>query len=172
VVLETGPLSAFLYHGLIERSVPAICVCARHAKGVLGTRVNKSDPHNAEGLAQLARTGWYKAVHIEDNATHMNRAQLAVREQLIKAHRVMLGQLRGLLKLFGLRLGTVTRPGKRTERLEALFEQKPELRVILTPLTEALTALEKQIRRSSRALLEDNRRRRSGFRKEPIDSRI
>jgi transposase len=152
VVLETGPLSAFLYHGLIERSVPAICVCARHAKGVLSTRVNKSDPHDAEGLAQLARTGWYKAVHIKDTATHMDRAQLAVREQLIKAHRAMLCQLRGLLKLFGLRLGKVTTPGKRTERLEALFEQKPELRAILTPLTEALAALEKQTRLASRAL--------------------
>lgn len=152
VVLETGSLSAFLYHGLIERSVPAICVCARHAKGVLSTRVNKSDPHDAEGLAQLARTGWYKAVHIKDSATHLDRAQLAVREQLIKAHRAMLGQLRGLLKLFGLRLGKVTTPGKRAERLKALFEQKPELQAIMTPLTEALAALEKQIRLSSRAL--------------------
>jgi transposase len=84
VILETGPLSAFLYHGLIERSVPAICVCARHAKGVLSTRVDKSDVNDAEGLAQLARTGWYKAVHIKDSATHLDRAQLAVREQLIK----------------------------------------------------------------------------------------
>jgi transposase len=152
VVLETGPLSAFLYHGLIERSVPAICVCARHAKGVLSTRVNKSDPHDAEGLAQLARTGWYKAVHIKDTATHMDRAQLAVREQLIKARISLLTQLRGLLKLFGLRLGKVTTSGKRTERLEALFEQKPALRAVLTPLTEALAALETQIGSSSRAL--------------------
>lgn len=154
VILETGSLSAFLYHGLIERSVPAICVCARHAKGVLSTRVNKSDLHDAEGLAQLARTGWYKAVHIKDSATHMDRAQLAVREQLIKARLAMLGQLRGLLKLFGLRLGKVTTPGKRAERLKALFEQKPRLRAILTPLTEALAALEKQIRLSSRTLTE------------------
>jgi transposase len=152
VILETGPLSAFLYHGLIERSVPAICVCARHAKGVLSTRVNKSDPNDAEGLAQLARTGWYKAVHIKDTATHMDRAQLAVREQLIKARISLLTQLRGLLKLFGLRLGKITTPGKRTERLETLFEQKPELRVIMAPLTEALAALETQIGRSSRAL--------------------
>lgn len=35
VVLETGPLSAFLYHGLVERGVPVVCICARHAKGVL-----------------------------------------------------------------------------------------------------------------------------------------
>jgi transposase len=152
VILETGALSAFLYHGLIERSVPVVCVCARHAKGVLSVRVNKSDPHDAEGLAQMARTGWYKAVHIKDDATHMDRARLTVREQLVKAHNAMLGQLRGLLKLFGPRLGTVTTPGKRTERLETLFEQKPELRAVLTPLTEALVALETQIRGSSRDL--------------------
>jgi transposase len=56
VVLETGPLSTFLYHGLVERSVPVECICARHANGVLSARINKSDVHDAEGLAQLART--------------------------------------------------------------------------------------------------------------------
>ena len=76
VVLETGPLSAFLYHGLIERHVPAVRICARHAKGALSVRINKSDVHDAEGLAQLARTGWFKAVHIKGNATHLDRAQL------------------------------------------------------------------------------------------------
>ena len=30
VVLETGPLSAFLYHGLAARDVPVECICARH----------------------------------------------------------------------------------------------------------------------------------------------
>src|SRR5277367_3925505 len=113
VVLETGPLSAFLYHGLIERAVPAICVCARHAKGVLSTRTNKSDPHDAEGLAQLARTGWFKAVRIKDEATHIDRAHLKIREQLIDARQALAGQLRGLLKLFGLRLGKVTTSNKR-----------------------------------------------------------
>ncbi len=31
VLLETGPLSTFLYHGLAERGFPAQCICARHA---------------------------------------------------------------------------------------------------------------------------------------------
>jgi transposase len=152
VVLETGPLSAFLYHGLVERGLPAICVCARHAKGVLSTRVNKSDPHDAEGLAQLARTGWFKAVRIKQEATHIDRAQLKIREQLVTARQAMANQLRGLLKLFGLRLGQVTTPGKRRERLDALFAQKPELRPVMQPLIDSIEALEAQIKRSTKLL--------------------
>jgi len=152
VVLETGPLSAFLYHGLVERGVAVTCICARHAKGVLAARVNKSDPHDAEGLAQLARTGWFKAVRIKQEATHLERAQLKVREQLCRSHRMMANQLRGLLKLFGLRLGQVTTSNKRAERLAALFTQKPELAPVLRPLVESLEALETQIRRTTRLL--------------------
>jgi transposase len=102
-----------------------VCICARHAKGVLSARANKSDVHDAEGLAQLTRTGWFKAVHIKESTTHLDRAELKVREQLIKAHHAMLGQLRGLLKLFGLRLGKVTTPGKRGERLAACSPKSP-----------------------------------------------
>ena len=152
VVLETGALSAFLYHGLVERGVPAICVCARHAKGVLSARVNKSDPHDAEGLAQMARTGWFKQIHIKAEATHMDRARLKIREQLVSARLAMAGQLRGLLKLFGLRLGKVTTPAKRRERLTALFAQKPQLEPILKPLIESLEAIEVQLRGSSKQL--------------------
>lgn len=152
VVLETGPLSAFLYHGLAERGVPVTCICARHAKGVLSTRVNKSDPHDAEGLAQLARTGWFKAVRIKGEATHIARAQLKIREQLVRSRVVMANQLRGLLKLFGLRMGSVTTPGKRAERLAALFTQRPELKSVMQPLVESLEALETQIARSTRLL--------------------
>jgi len=74
VVLETGPLSTFLYHGLAERDVPVTCICARHARKALSARVNKSDVHDAESLAQLCRTGWYKRVHMKAGATHIDRA--------------------------------------------------------------------------------------------------
>jgi transposase len=152
VVLETGALSAFLYHGLVERGVAATCICARHAKKVLCARVNKSDPNDAEGLAQLARTGWFKAVHIKEDATHLDRAHLKVREQLVKAHAAVKNQLRGLLKLFGLRLGQATTPAKRAERLQALMARRPELEAVLAPLVAALAALEEQIAASTRTL--------------------
>jgi transposase len=119
---------------------------------VLSARVNKSDPHDAEGLAHMARTGWFKAVRIKQETTHLDRARLKIRAQLIAAHAAMAGQLRGLLKLFGLRLGKVTTPGKRRERLAALFALKPELGPILAPLIESLEALEAQVARASKAL--------------------
>lgn len=113
VVLETAPLSTFLYHGMVERGIPVDCICARHAKGVLAARVNKSDVHDAEGLAQLARTGWFKRVHMKASATHIDRAALRIRAQLITTRVAMGNQLRGLLKLFGLRLGAARTPATR-----------------------------------------------------------
>lgn len=152
VVLETGPLSTFLYHGLAERDVPVVCICARHAKKALSARVNKSDVHDAESLAQLCRTGWYKRVHMKAGTTHIDRAALKIRRQLITSRNSFANQLRGMLKLFGLRMGSVTTPGKRRERLEALFVQRPDLRPVFQPLVESIEAMEAQLARSSKLL--------------------
>jgi transposase len=100
----------------------------------------------------MARTGWFKAVRIKSEATHLERARLKIRERLMASRLAMAGQLRGLLKLFGLRLGKVTTPAKRRERLAALFALKPEIEPVLAPLVESLEALEAQIRRSSKQL--------------------
>ena len=152
VVLETGPLSTFLYHGLAEREVPVECICARHAKGVLAARVNKSDVHDAEGLAQLARTGWFKRVHMKASATHIDRAALRIRGQLITTRVAMANQLRGLLKLFGLRMGAANTPGKRHERLIALYQQRPDLEPLFAPLVASMEVIESQLRASNRLL--------------------
>lgn len=152
VVLETGALSAFLYHGLVERDVPVTCICARHAKRALSARVNKSDVNDAESLAQLARTGWFKAVHMKAEGTHIDRAALKIREQLVSSRNAMASQLRGMLKLFGLRLGKVTTPAKRRERLTALFAQRPDLQPVFAGLIASIEALDTQIVRSMKLL--------------------
>ena len=89
-----------------------ICSC-RRADGP----VNKGDVHDAKGLAQMVRTAWFKAIGIKQDATDMDRAALNIRDQLIDAHQAMVRQLRGLLKLFSLRLGQAKTPNERRERL-------------------------------------------------------
>jgi transposase len=104
-------------------------------------RVWRSLPH------RLVQDGAYEA-----GATHIDRAALKVREQLVKSRNAMANQLRGMLKLFGLRMGNVTTPGKRRERLEALFTQRPDLKPVFAGLIESIEALDVQISRSFKLL--------------------
>ena len=64
----------------------------------------------------------------------------------------MANQLRGLLKLFGLRMGTARTPGRRAERLTALYAQRPDLKALFAPLIAAMEAIEEQLRAYNRLL--------------------
>src|SRR5689334_6903008 len=63
--LETGPLAAWLVHALRRLAVPIVCLDARHAHAALSMRLNESDTNDAEGLAQIVRTGWYREVSVK-----------------------------------------------------------------------------------------------------------
>jgi transposase len=59
---ETGAMASWLWHELKRVGLPVVCVDARHAHAVLSVRMNKSDPNDARGLAELIRVGWYREV--------------------------------------------------------------------------------------------------------------
>src|SRR5210317_626552 len=82
VVHESGILATWLTRELERRDVPIICIDARMAHKALSARLNKSDKADAEGLAQLARTGWFTKVHIRSEASDRMRALVAARERL------------------------------------------------------------------------------------------
>jgi transposase len=120
VVLETGPWSSSLYHGLSERGVAVTCIRARHAKRALSARINKSDVNDAKSLALLARTGWFKAVQMKAGATHIDRDALKIRAQIVSSRNAMANQLRGMLKLFGQRPDFAPVFAQLIESIEAL----------------------------------------------------
>ena len=64
VGLETGPMAPGLVHGLRGRGLDVTCLDARHARAALKMQMNKTDQNDAEGLAQIMRTGWYRSVHV------------------------------------------------------------------------------------------------------------
>ena len=63
--LETGPLTTWLWQALTDAGLPMVCLDARQAKAALNMRINKTDDNDAEGLAQLVRSGWYREVRVK-----------------------------------------------------------------------------------------------------------
>ena len=118
VVLESGPLSTWHYHALKDEGLPVICLDARHAQAALSMAVNKTDANDAHGLAQIARSGWYKEIKVKSMDSHMVRTLIVSRSQLVGIRTKLSNHLRGIMKTFGLVLG---KSGGRS-----LFEQARE----------------------------------------------
>lgn len=143
VVLETGGQSSWLQRELAARGLPAVIVDARRAKAALSCRMNKTDTNDAEGLAQLARTGWYREVAAKRPETRTARALLLARQQLARARRDIENQVRALLRGFGLAVGTVAR-ARFEGRVRELLAEIPLLEDAVEPLLLARRTLLEQ----------------------------
>ncbi|MGR3592190.1 MAG: IS110 family transposase [Limimaricola soesokkakensis] len=133
VVHESGQLSIWLQRGLERVGVPATCIDARKAHKSLSARPNKSDASDAEGLAQLARTGWITPVHVRQEASDRLRCLISARTQLINLRKDLENHARGLLKAFGIRMSGIGTAGQRQafrDQLAAAGERDPILRSI------------------------------------------
>ena len=118
-VIETGRMSPAICLGLRELSVPIVCIDARQAhQSLKAMKANKTDPHDAAGLAQLARTGFYKEVHVKSPAAHGVRSVITARGHLVEARVRLDNMIRGLCATFGYRPG----PGQGKAFLERIMQ--------------------------------------------------
>lgn len=117
--LEAGPTSSWLYSELRCAGYPAICLECRHAKAGLSAMRNKTDRNDARGIAQLIRLGWFRQVHIKSEEAQRVRMLLVNRQQLLTKTLDLENSVRGSLKVFGLRVGTVTRRAFEARVLES-----------------------------------------------------
>ncbi|MBZ9649860.1 IS110 family transposase [Sphingobium sp. 3R8] len=105
-VIETGRMSPAICLGLRELGVLVVCIDARQAhQSLKAMQANKTDPHDAAGLAQLARTGFYKEVHVKSPAAHGVRRVITARGHLVEARVRFDNMIRGLCATFGYRPG-------------------------------------------------------------------
>ena len=67
--LEAGPLSQWLYAGLVAAGFEVVLLETRHVKAALSAMVVKTDRKDARGIAQLLRMGWFRPVHATSTET-------------------------------------------------------------------------------------------------------
>ena len=92
----------------------------------------------------MARTGWFTEVRVKSRESDQRRTLLGARDRMIRIRKDLEGQIRGVLKIFGIKLGKIA-PGKERigfrERVRAVIAQeqslKPALKALLTVHTAA-----------------------------------
>jgi transposase len=142
--IETGPMTPWLVHELRGRKLDVVCLDARHARAALKMQINKTDQNDAEGLAQIMRTGWYRAVHVKSYEAHRARALLGARAQLVGMTTRLSNHIRGVLKVFGLLPGAM-RGLPFDRRVEGLLAERDDLAPIVLPMLAAWRGLRAQI---------------------------
>ena len=133
VGLEAGPTSSWLHSALRAAGYQAICLECRHVKAGLSAMRNKTDRNDARGIAQLIRLGWFRQVHIKSEEAQRTRMLLVNRQQLLTKAQDIENSVRGSLKVFGLRIGVITRPAFETRVLELVADNQ-----ILGAITEPM----------------------------------
>lgn len=152
VGLETGPLSSWLWRGLGRLGVPVIQIDARHAHAGLKLQLNKTDRKDAQGLAQIMRTGWYKEVEARALDSQWARQLLAARA-MVQAQQIAIeNQIRGFLKGYGLLVGKVS-PTRFAARVEDLIGDEPALHAVIGPLLAVRAVLLKEFAVLHKAVL-------------------
>ena len=138
VGLEACSLTAWLQEGLSLADIPAICIEARQAKAAMSAMPNKTDRNDARGIAQIMRTGWYRAVHVKSPACRSWRALLTARRLVLNKRRDVENGLRALLREAGLKVGTPSRKDF-AARVRELAAADPVLSSLVEPLLSVIS---------------------------------
>jgi transposase len=145
---ETGALAVRLWNDLKNRPAPGVCMDARHANVALTMMPNKADRADTADLAQIVRTGWYKAVSIKSHDSDPIRALLASRDGPVGVRVRLENQIRGLLKPFGVMFGR--RVGGFARRAEEIIagghDVAPEMRMSVDTLLNARNDINEKLK--------------------------
>lgn len=150
--LEAGPTSEWIAARLLEAGLPVVCLETRHVKAALSAMTVKTDRNDARGIAQIVRSGWFKAVHLKSAKGQRLRTLAAARKVMVRAVTANEQAIRGLLRPFGLKVGPVTRP-RFGDRVRQLVGTDQVLSAIVEPLLRAHERLRQELAALHRLVL-------------------
>jgi transposase len=141
VGFEAGTLTQYLTYGLSAAGYEVVCMEARQVAASLAAMRNKTDRNDARGLAQILRTGWFRTVHVKSVESHQVRALLASRKMILTKCIDIENEVRGLLKVFGVRLPARVGHGGFDDLVRPRVLTLPNVAKCLVPLLDARSML-------------------------------
>ncbi len=125
---------------------------ARHAKRALDMRPNKTDANDAEGLAHIVRSGWYREVRVKGPDAMLSKALVAARAQRTTMATDVSNQIRGVMKTFGLVVPKGS-GGVFERNVRALLDGPEAIAAIVMPLLDVWRTARKHAAALERRLL-------------------
>lgn len=138
---EAGQLAPWLYRGLKEAGLAAICIETRRMKAFASASPVKTDRKDARLIAQAMRVGLFREVHVKSVESQELRLLLRNRWTLQRKRRDIENEVRGTLKGFGVKLGRLGKGRFGARVRERLAVEQPRLLDLLEPMLEAREAL-------------------------------
>ena len=102
---------------------------------------HKTDKNDARGIAQVLRTGCFSPVHKKSREAHGQRALLSTRKALLSKTVDLANEVRGLLKILGIRLPKTVKHGSFDGVVRPMIEMDDVLAHALVPLFDARLVL-------------------------------
>lgn len=134
---EAGAMSQHLFFGLQAAGFDVVCMEARQVNAALSAMRNKTDKTDARGIAQVLRSGWFNPVHMKSREAHAVRALLSSRKAVQRKCIDLANEIRGLFRIFGLRLPSRIDQSSFDDPVRPLIEADADLSHALLPLLDA-----------------------------------
>jgi transposase len=122
----------------------------------MGAMPNKTDRNDARGIAQMMRTGWYRAVHVKNPICRSWRALLTARRMVLNKRRDVENGVRALLREAGLKVGTPSRKNF-AARVGELVADDPVLAGLAQSLLSVIDVMTREVERLTKRVLDEVR---------------
>ena len=106
--LESGCLSFWLIDELKQFGLSATCIESKQMATLIALKVNKTDQNDARLIAEAMRCNFYKEVFHKTKESIETGLQMGTRRTLIEVRTKLKNSIRGYLKAYGVRLGSIS----------------------------------------------------------------
>ena len=141
-------------NGFKERALLSVCMDARKLRAILSMKINKTDKNDARGIAEALRSKLYSEIHCKPEDSIEKGILLTASKSLVQQRVQLKNTVRGLLKTFGIRMGSMSAKNfsseviKRIEKLNEICKKSviPLLNVF-DKITEEIEKFDQQVRK-------------------------